>query len=925
MEEKMIKPIGKIIESSYIIPLYQRNFAWGDREIKQLVTDLYRSMKRNQAAYFIGSLITLKRGDNEYEVIDGQQRLTAVSLILKYLAPKNPDLLKPYLHYDSREEVQSFLVQFHQNTETYDKDAPWLVSLNNDSVLDFVRGLDSIDNAPLDILNKKSINSLSYEEKESFSKYILDHVMLVHVIMPDETDVASYFEIMNNRGVQLQSHEVIKSRLMGLIEKEAMGDDDLAKKNRTIFATIWDACAEMDHKVQRNIKGSVKREALFGPDYSELHLENIAVLGEDAAETRIGLTINEILNSENIHGGQINEEEDTDSDSNIEQSVVDFQNFLLHVFKVKYNDKYILAGGNGEDEDEDNGVPLHEKFLISTYDILREEIKPMEFIKDLLMYRVIFDRYVIKVNDTKQNDGTQLEDEPKWILHVAKKRESDRGKGRAKSFSVGHEDTFSRQKEQEYIVKALSMLQVTYRQRRYKNYLTDILQWFSDGNLSHSGKWYLDKLNGYILNVLEKDEYYKPLRDKVEFGAEGAIADGTKTPHFLFNFIDYLYWVAWKKKMHNVLPELQYLDSYSNKDFVFKYSNSVEHHCPQSAVTNGMIDRSHVDSLGNLCLISKSANSKLGNEDPKGKASPNHWYYKPDLSPMRKIMYDITNSSDWDKDRIEERYNGILRLISLRSDIIGRADIDINSPEVVRSLMCTCNLLSDTTVYGTYTRNTIRVNLNIPEQSQAMQEINAWLQANPTLDLEDYISGQLAGNENLKRDCWRYLFVKYPRMYKICNENHYRRIFFIPEKKNTVILLKGERWSSSNYSDLMTVAVDQELKKKGIITESWTNSCIHWIRIPVAGAALFVSHDYEDETWYYYLAATRDNNMSLIQKLNSTGWTRIGSGQYQISGEESLIASNTLGMIEEVTAVQDKIMEILDNVSNLSTAAVNVE
>ena len=58
MEEKMIKPIGKIIESSYIIPLYQRNFAWGDREIKQLVTDLYRSMKRNQAAYFIGSLIT---------------------------------------------------------------------------------------------------------------------------------------------------------------------------------------------------------------------------------------------------------------------------------------------------------------------------------------------------------------------------------------------------------------------------------------------------------------------------------------------------------------------------------------------------------------------------------------------------------------------------------------------------------------------------------------------------------------------------------------------------------------------------------------------------------------------------------------------------------------------------------------------------
>ena len=796
----MIKPIGKIIECSYIVPLYQRNFAWGDAEIKQLVTDLYRSYKRNQPAYFIGSLITLKRSEKEFEVIDGQQRLTAISLILKYLDPSNENFKQPFLHYDSRQEVTKFLKEYHDKTEEYNKDAKWLVEI--EYVVDFVKGLDSIDNAPLDFLGKICLNALSPEEKANFARYILKHVMLVHVIMPEETDVASYFEIMNNRGVQLQSHEVIKSRLMERIVKDAGENKELARKNRTIFATIWDACSEMDHKVQRNLKGTEIRKALFGEEYNELHLENISVLGDFASEVREGLTIADILTSKEVKAINI-EDDDDDSDSNIEQSIVDFPNFLLQVFKVLYNDVYVRKSSSEVDMDE--GVPLHEKFLIATFDTLKDEIEPMPFIKELLKFRVIFDRYVIKVNDTKQNDGNKLEDEPKWILHVAKKRQSV--KGRSVSYSVGHEDTFSRQKEQEYIVKALSMLQVTYRQRRYKNYLTEILRWFSDGTLTHSAKWYLSKLNGYILNVVEKDDYYKPLRDGILFGSTGVIADGTKTPHFLLNLIDYLYWVAWKKKMHTKLPELKYLDSYSTKEFVFKYSNSIEHHCPQSDVTYNNNDWEHVDSLGNLCLVSKSANSKLGNEDPKGKASQGHWYYKPDLPPMRKIMYDITNESDWAQDKIEKRYNDIVKLISLRTEIIGRSEIDANSPEVIRSLMCTCDLLTNETWAGANKRNTIRVNHENPKHAEAMRKLNEWMQSNPTLDLEDYISEQLKNNSALRNDGWRYLFVKYPRAINICNEH--RLIWFETDKPRIVAILLRERWSSASFFDLMTIAVEQ--------------------------------------------------------------------------------------------------------------------
>ena len=69
-------------DSNYIIPLYQRAFAWSDKEITQLIDDIYDFEAQK---YYLGSLI-VNVGDNGlYEVIDGQQRLTALFLLLNYL------------------------------------------------------------------------------------------------------------------------------------------------------------------------------------------------------------------------------------------------------------------------------------------------------------------------------------------------------------------------------------------------------------------------------------------------------------------------------------------------------------------------------------------------------------------------------------------------------------------------------------------------------------------------------------------------------------------------------------------------------------------------------------------------------------------------------------------------------------------------
>lgn len=70
-------------KAHYVIPRYQRAYAWEDKEIVQLIDDINDST----GDYYIGSLVVAKvKGKVEtYEVVDGQQRLTTLYLLLHYL------------------------------------------------------------------------------------------------------------------------------------------------------------------------------------------------------------------------------------------------------------------------------------------------------------------------------------------------------------------------------------------------------------------------------------------------------------------------------------------------------------------------------------------------------------------------------------------------------------------------------------------------------------------------------------------------------------------------------------------------------------------------------------------------------------------------------------------------------------------------
>ncbi|EDP95163.1 DUF262 domain-containing protein [Kordia algicida OT-1] len=601
------KSIREIFQSNYIVPLYQRNYAWTDNEIHQLLRDIYENYSKNpESFYFIGTLVVLKRKNGDFEVIDGQQRLTTLSLIAKKL---DVTLKTSKLQYDSRPEVESFLSTYYQRGAVATTTTNHLVSHFNEAI-EYIENVDLKAKDPTEILRFNDY--LTKDAIKGFKDYFFNQVQLVKVEIPSDIDVAHYFEVMNNRGEQLEEHEIVKARLLDKIQGK--------KRSSVQFAKIWDACSQMNTPIQRLFKKD--RTCFFGKNYNGYDFET----DEEELENKEddgSISISAILSGTSI----LEEEDNLKFDKNEDfEAIIDFPNFLMHVLKLYFLDK-------------EKDVPLNGDELLKWFEDLEDEIDPLTFIDFLLYYRVVFDRFIVKViEDEKSEDNT------KWILQKPKMYyyKKNKKKYRRLQYINSFDDL------QEPIIKCLSMLQVTFRTKKYKNYLQEILSWFDDADdLEIKPKDYLNKLNSLVIQLFNENRNYDKLIKKLPY------SEGTRTPHFLFNFIDYLYWTENKEKFH----------------FEFKYRNSVEHHLPQSH--SNYENEDVLDCLGNLCLVSKSGNSKMNDESPKGKADIKGKFYRSNLPAKQLVMYNKTNKEHkWEREQILNHYYDILELLNRKEEIL---------------------------------------------------------------------------------------------------------------------------------------------------------------------------------------------------------------------------------------------------------------
>lgn len=95
------------IKGHFFVPDYQRGYRWGENEVRQLLDDIYEN---GEEKYYLQPIVVKKR-DNDYELIDGQQRLTTLYLILTFLKKILPIASRDYeLTYETRRETHDLLL-----------------------------------------------------------------------------------------------------------------------------------------------------------------------------------------------------------------------------------------------------------------------------------------------------------------------------------------------------------------------------------------------------------------------------------------------------------------------------------------------------------------------------------------------------------------------------------------------------------------------------------------------------------------------------------------------------------------------------------------------------------------------------------------------------------------------------------------------
>lgn len=609
---------------NYIIPIYQRNYAWGRDEIELLIQDISEALKNKEDKennYYIGSLVVAKRKDG-YEVIDGQQRLTTLKLLLSYFNKKlNVKNSNINLNFEYRDESNQ--------------------SLNNLGNNKYENSIEIGYKFILDIFSEKIVEESKENNinEEDFSSFLLDKVVILRTEVPEDTDLNHYFEIMNNRGEQLEKHEVLKARLM----------EKLLNEDKKLFALIWDACSDMSiYAIKRfpysKDKGKNIRtaDAFFGDLVNKIPVSFEAMKNTLNAIEYTGKGTNErsILNLlKNTDNNKSNQDKSNYEDGNF-KSIIDFPNFLMVAYRIfskkdiPLNDKYLLSEFNNPKR-------------FSLIDSTPEKIK--EFIVCLLRIRLIFDRYIIK----------SKEEEDRWILNGIKRYKND-SFNEVNTFGTTFEDpnndgTDDLSENHTKIVQLLSMFHISFRKKTYKNWLFDVLEKLSKSSelettYSLSAVEYIE-----ILEQLAYNEYYKNSKRQELFES-----GGQNIPNYIFNYLDYLLWKDWD----NHGKDNKFL---KKSDFVFSLSrNSIEHYFPQSRRDSlSESDQDNLDSLGNLCLISHYQNSSLNNEVPSEKRKRYENGSLKCISPKQALMlsYEI-----WGKEEIEKHNEKMIDILKTESN-----------------------------------------------------------------------------------------------------------------------------------------------------------------------------------------------------------------------------------------------------------------
>lgn len=241
-----LKSVYDILGLNFIIPKYQRGYRWTPTEVRQLLDDIWvfhnRTDKKQGEFYCLQPIVVKKIGENQYEVIDGQQRLTTIHIIISYLECTLSPLGtikelyqkdKFTIKYETREGSESFLNEINKSNNNSNKE-------NNIDFYHMSQAYDTIKKW-FEEENKFTVN-----DKFGFSSILLGQlnkernypvVFIWYEINYNEAEAIDVFTRLNIGKIPLTNSELIKALLL---KNDNFLEKNIANLKQIQIATEWD-------------------------------------------------------------------------------------------------------------------------------------------------------------------------------------------------------------------------------------------------------------------------------------------------------------------------------------------------------------------------------------------------------------------------------------------------------------------------------------------------------------------------------------------------------------------------------------------------------------------------------------------------------------------------------------------------------------
>lgn len=286
VDQKSVKDLFQNNKADFLIPDYQRPYAWEDKECQTLWDDIfafafpdddYEKFDGSKDEYFLGPIVTFRNDEGKLEVIDGQQRLTTLMLLLRAF----------YSMFDNMKDANS--VKTRENIarciwKTDEFGSPDMNFLKIDSQVATDKDKDEF----LSILKTGSVTSeqksnyadnyrFFQKEIEKFLKQypsyfpylpirILNNCILLPIEAESQDTALRIFSTLNDRGKPLSDSDIFKAQFYKFYSKQGKKDE---------FITQWKELEELTEKIFHPISGTPMDELFTRYMYYERAVKEI--------------------------------------------------------------------------------------------------------------------------------------------------------------------------------------------------------------------------------------------------------------------------------------------------------------------------------------------------------------------------------------------------------------------------------------------------------------------------------------------------------------------------------------------------------------------------------------------------------------------------------------------------------------------------